>query len=95
MKKVANRAPAKKIVSSKKRGYGSSGDGVEMQDRNSFYAAKASKFANSPSASTRTRTALQRPGSLKQPTGNERNSSSAMGGMYPKGKKVVKGSKYK
>jgi len=88
MKKVA-----KKVAQKSKSGYGGTESGAEFVDRNNYYAAKGSK-GSSPSAGTRTRTALQRPGSLKQPTGNERNSSSAMGGMFPTGKKkVTKGSK--
>jgi len=65
------------------------------QDRRSYYAAKASKYSNSPSASTRTRSAAQRPNALREPMSSDSNNSSARGGMYPyPKKKVKKGSKY-
>ena len=70
-------------------------EGTSPQDRRSYYAAKASKSANSPSASTRTRSAAKRPNALRQPMSSDSNNSSARGGMYPIGKKkVTKGSKY-
>ena len=90
---MAMKKAVKKAASKPKSGYGGTESGAEFLDRNNYYAAKGSK-GFSPSAGTRTTSALQRPGSLKQPTGNERNNSSAMGGMFPKGKKkVTKGSK--
>ena len=88
MKKVVKQAQGK----SKRSGDSSDVYQKQMQDVRSLAAAKASKASNSPSASTRSRSALQRPNSLAQPGRNM--FSSAQGGLYPsKSKKVTKGLK--